>query len=68
MLNRRGQAGLTLMHDMAQQACDHGGMFTEKGKMAIHHMDEAFAKENISPGGTADLLAATWFVHRLETM
>lgn len=66
VLNRRGPAGLTLMHNMARNACELGGMLTNNGNAAIHLMDEMFAKENISPGGTADLLAATWFVHRVE--
>ena len=66
VLNRRGPEGQDLMRKLAQHASELGGMLTEKGRNAIQHMDDIFSKENISPGGTADLLAATWFVHRME--
>jgi triphosphoribosyl-dephospho-CoA synthetase len=32
----------------------------------IEALDEEFIKRNLSPGGCADLLAATYFLHKLE--
>jgi triphosphoribosyl-dephospho-CoA synthetase len=34
---------------------------------AICRLDDAFIQSNLSPGGCADLLAATLFLHALET-
>ena len=33
---------------------------------ALMLLDKAFRKRNVSPGGCADLLAATWFLAALE--
>ena len=32
----------------------------------VEDLDEAFIARNLSPGGCADLLAVTWFLHMLE--
>ena len=32
----------------------------------LRQMDEAFIRENLSPGGTADLLAMTYFLHLIK--
>ncbi len=32
----------------------------------IESLDRLFIRENVSPGGSADLLALTWFLHRLK--
>ena len=68
VLNRCGPEGLSLMKAMAEEAYGLGGMLTEAGKKSIQQMDAVFIRKNISPGGTADLLAATWFVHRMESL
>ena len=36
------------------------------GMDAIADLDKAFIRQNLSPGGSADLLAATWFLHFLK--
>ena len=35
---------------------------------AVERMDDEFIKRNLSPGGSADLLAITYFLHSLEEM
>lgn len=49
-----------------QKALTLGGMYTDDGRAAVWRLDERFIRENVSPGGTADLLAVTWFIYKLE--
>jgi triphosphoribosyl-dephospho-CoA synthase len=52
-----------------QQACGilrQGGALTPAGRAAIERLDEDFIRQRISPGGCADLLAATLFVWMLS--
>lgn len=66
VLGRSGMEGLALMREKATGALALGGMSTKEGKTAIGEMDRLFAARRISPGGCADLLAATYFLHRLS--
>ena len=44
-----------------------GGMLTERGRAHVHELDALFSSQrNISPGGSADLLAVTYFLHKIE--
>ncbi len=40
--------------------------FPEPAKTQIETLDDAFIKQNLSPGGCADLLAITYFLYSLE--
>ncbi|MDK2879786.1 MAG: triphosphoribosyl-dephospho-CoA synthase [Thermoanaerobacteraceae bacterium] len=51
----------------AREAMNKGGMLTEEGREIIWRMDSEFKERGISPGGSADLAAATLFVHLLST-
>lgn len=51
---------------MAAEALELGGIETAEGRESILTMDELFISENINPGGSADLLAATVTIHFLE--
>lgn len=65
LLFRGGAQGLMWTQAAAQSFLDEGGVCRENWQehaLAIHH--EMIAR-NLSPGGSADLLAATLFVHRL---
>jgi len=64
-LGRGGEEGLALVRAGAAEALGLGGMSTEGGKAAIRRMDELFAARRVSPGGCADLLAATYFLHAI---
>lgn len=50
----------------AEAALKSGGMYTQAGKQGIAELDEEFIKGNISPGGAADMVAAAWFIYKLE--
>jgi triphosphoribosyl-dephospho-CoA synthase len=43
----------------AAKVLNHGGMLATQGKQMVYEMDEEFSRRNISPGGSADLLAVT---------
>ena len=67
ILGRHDFGTLNYVKKAAQGALDAGGMFTEQGKAKIIEMDELFINKNISPGGSADLLAVTVMLYLLET-
>ncbi|WP_346355056.1 triphosphoribosyl-dephospho-CoA synthase CitG [Azotosporobacter soli] len=50
----------------AKQVLAAGGMGTAHGRELVRQLDELFIARRVSPGGAADLLAATWFVHRVS--
>ena len=54
------------VHDMASRVLACGSVFSEAGRAAIADMESFFAKFNISPGGTADLLSVTIALYLLE--
>lgn len=49
------------MQTEAQSIMEDGGMLTEFGRRRVKELDEKYTAERISPGGSADLLAATLF-------
>lgn len=55
VLRRGGEEGLKRMQSAARQS--------DASPEALHEMDRAFTSARLSPGGSADLLAAAWFVH-----
>ena len=50
----------------ARRALAQGGMLTRRGLRAVREMDADFIERHISPGGCADLLAATHLLRELE--
>jgi len=67
VLNRHGMMTLLDVQNQAKIIMDKGGMLTAAGKAATTALDKDFISRNISPGGVADLLAATYFLHLVET-
>jgi len=51
----------------AEAALAAGGMFSQTGRDIVAALDQEFIAHNVSPGGAADLLAVTWFLHRIQT-
>ncbi|MDR3564729.1 MAG: triphosphoribosyl-dephospho-CoA synthase, partial [Negativicutes bacterium] len=51
----------------AEAALAAGGMHSAPGRAMVAALDVEFIDHNVSPGGAADLLAVTWFLHRLDT-
>ena len=66
ILGRYDMNILKLAQDNAKEAIKLGGIFTEKGETFIRAMDKSFIKKNISPGGSADLLAVTMMLYMIE--
>lgn len=68
VIKRRGTEGLEIMKEQAHRIMKLGGMLTPGGEQAVNEAQEIFIKEGISPGGAADLLAATVMFYELEKM
>ncbi len=66
VLHRRGWEGLALMRSEAENFLCSGGMGQKNARGKLKVMNEIFIRENISPGGCADLLALTLFISRME--
>ena len=50
----------------AENFDQQGGIAGVTWEQDLQGMDERFIARNLSPGGSADLLAVTWFLHRLK--
>jgi triphosphoribosyl-dephospho-CoA synthase len=68
VLARGGREALDAMQDGARNALDAGGAATREGRIALKALDRRMLELNVSPGGAADLLAATLFVDGLEAL
>jgi triphosphoribosyl-dephospho-CoA synthase len=66
VLHRHSMIALKDVQQKAVHIISIGGMKTETGKAAIENLDSEFIKQNISPGGSADLLAVTVFFNSVE--
>lgn len=66
VLSRGGQEGLAFVREQAKQALAQGGMKSEEGRAHVAWMVEEFPRRNLSPGGSADMLALTAFFLLLE--
>lgn len=67
ILNRHDIQTLRRVQKQAQEVLENGSIFTEKGKKMIERLEKEFTAANISTGGVADLLAATFTLHFWET-
>jgi triphosphoribosyl-dephospho-CoA synthase len=65
LLHRAGLAGLQAGKDGARRVLALGGSSTGRGRTALAELERALLALNASPGGAADLLAATLFIDRL---
>lgn len=65
LLHRAGMTGLMTAKGGARLVLSAGGMSTKEGRVAFHHLEQALLEQNASPGGSADLLAATLFLDSL---
>jgi len=66
VLARFGEQGLELVREYTHKALQRGGVTSSDGWSIINEMDQVFIEKNISPGGTADLLAVTLMLHFLS--
>lgn len=60
VVSRGGLSGLQYVQRYAQRVLNIEHLAGEKLRKALRHMDKALIDRNISPGGSADLLAVGW--------
>ncbi|KWR89882.1 triphosphoribosyl-dephospho-CoA synthase [Cupriavidus sp. IDO] len=65
VLVRAGREGLAGMQAGAAAVLEAGGVGTLPGRRRLRELEAAMQARNASPGGAADLLAATLFLDRL---
>lgn len=68
ILNRHDIDTLAAVQAEAHSIMVDGGMLTTPGRTRIQELDEKYSKKMISPGGSADLLAATYFLHAMDEL
>ncbi|NYF79558.1 triphosphoribosyl-dephospho-CoA synthase [Granulicella arctica] len=68
LLHRGGKPALLAAQDGARQVLRAGGTANRAGKLYLADLDRRLLRLWVSPGGSADLLAATLFVDRLTTL
>ncbi|SNY70209.1 triphosphoribosyl-dephospho-CoA synthase [Enterobacter sp. CC120223-11] len=66
VLSRAGMPGLQAMQTGARAVLNAGGCATVQGRDALAKLDAQMLALNASPGGAADLLAATLFLDRVS--
>jgi triphosphoribosyl-dephospho-CoA synthase len=66
VLYRSGSEGAALVKAGARSVLAGGGPETDAGDAALHQFDQDLLARRVSPGGSADLLAATIFLDSLE--
>ena len=68
LLHRGGMEALLLAQRGAKEIISLGGISTQNGRIAFDKLDLDLIKLNASPGGSADLLAATLFLDKLNSI
>jgi triphosphoribosyl-dephospho-CoA synthase len=66
VLYRGGVEALSVVKAGAQAALDAGGYANANGRKRLRALDRELIARNVSPGGSADLLAATIFLDALD--
>lgn len=67
ILHRGGPQALSLTKELSAEIMVSGGVSTQTGWKVLRELDQSLYKFNASPGGSADLLAATLFLDGLHT-
>jgi triphosphoribosyl-dephospho-CoA synthase len=65
VLSRGGASALVSVQAGAARVLAEGGAGTVEGKHALRILERMLIQRNVSPGGAADLLAATLFLDRI---
>lgn len=68
LLHRGGMIALDAAQRGAKRVMNRGGMATQEGRAALVRLDADLLALNASPGGAADLLAATLFLDSLRRL
>jgi triphosphoribosyl-dephospho-CoA synthase len=67
VLFRGGAEGLQFVQTKAGDFLDHGSVFASGWQRRAESLHRRCSATNLSPGGCADLLAAAWFIHQLQS-
>ena len=67
VLSRGGAAALSAVQSGARQVLVTGGAGSLQGKTALQEYEQELLLRHVSPGGAADLLAATLFLDKIKT-
>ncbi|HEY5307420.1 MAG TPA: triphosphoribosyl-dephospho-CoA synthase, partial [Casimicrobiaceae bacterium] len=67
VLFRGGAEGLRFIQTQAGEFLERGSVFESGWQERAESLHRQCSIKNLSPGGCADLLAAAWFVHQLQT-
>jgi len=67
VLWRAGEDGLAFAQRRARRFLDRGGVFADDWREDAQAAHRDFVARRLSPGGCADLLAVTLFLHELES-
>ncbi|MEP8673944.1 triphosphoribosyl-dephospho-CoA synthase CitG [Enterobacter hormaechei] len=62
LVSRGGLEGLYYVQNQAQKLLWQGGVLSPGGMDAMQQFDDELIARHLSPGGSADLLAVTWFL------
>lgn len=68
VLHRAGEDGLALVRDGASAFLAAGSVFDRGWLRRAETLHRRCCVARVSPGGSADMLAAAWFIHRVQTM
>ncbi|WP_159876523.1 MULTISPECIES: triphosphoribosyl-dephospho-CoA synthase [Aquitalea] len=68
LLARGGRQGLQLVQTGASAVLDAGGAATLDGRRRLYQLENDMLARSLSPGGSADLLAATLLLDRLPLL
>lgn len=66
LVTRGGIEGLYFVQKTARKLLAQGGVLLPEGREQMAAFDDALIQRNLSPGGSADLLAVTWLLAQLE--
>jgi len=66
LLHRGGAEGLVWAQQQARRFIEAGGAFAPGWETRLHGIGEGFVARRLSPGGSADLLACSWFLLQQE--
>lgn len=66
LLHRGGPAGLAFVQGEARRFLDRGGVFRADWREDALALHRACVARRLSPGGSADMLAAAHFIHALQ--
>ena len=68
VLSRGGVGALQTVQSRAQQVLEFGGVATKTGKAELKNLETDMLQRHVSPGGSADMLAAALFLDALGAL